>query len=277
MTSNQHPNLLGHHFFSPRIDRTRSIMTAKVNPAFYYGHLLLYDGRLYVIINDILLDDLLPVTLMIVLNVYLFYWLRGLSVMTSRKLSESIWILFFLTIFSVFVAPQSFFFLFYLYIEVRQLDLNDLLIPRFWKDWSCFRSCRNLWKKRSIYTVKPPETISTALWSSYFTFFFHWSLSIRMGLRETGKENLIILILFFRLKICVLRQRQQSTYKKIERLVFSTDASRTRCRTQSHPVSAMLIYKFSYPNSIWIECFDKWRRLLHLISIHAVMELIVLV
>ena len=123
----QHPNFLSDRFVSPQFDRTRFLLTATINPTFHYGGLV-YDGTLYTIVSYILLDDLLPVAIMILLNMYLLYQLRRLPVMTSRKLGESIWILFCLTIFSVFVAPRSFIFLCDLYINQKYINRTAITI-----------------------------------------------------------------------------------------------------------------------------------------------------
>jgi hypothetical protein len=110
----QHPNFIVNRFISTYIDPTRLLIVNVPNKKFYYGKTV-FNGALFTIISYIILDDLSPIIILIILNIFLLYELKHLPPMTSKKLSESILILFFLTIFSIFVVPRSFLVLFNLY------------------------------------------------------------------------------------------------------------------------------------------------------------------
>lgn len=121
----QHPNLIPTRSISVDIDPARLFLSTIPNPNFYYVNNL-YNNVLFVIISYIILDDLLPITALIIFNTILLYKLRYLPPITSQKISESIWILSFLTIFSIFVLPRSFIVFCNLYISPQYI--NDTII-----------------------------------------------------------------------------------------------------------------------------------------------------
>jgi hypothetical protein len=114
----QHTNLIPNRYISTYIDPTRLFIIATPNPNFHYG----YNGILFTIISYIILDDLLPITTLIILNTILLYKLRHLPLITSEKLAASIWILFLLTIFSIFVTPRSFIIFFNSYGDPKEIN-----------------------------------------------------------------------------------------------------------------------------------------------------------
>ena len=122
---NQHPNLIPNRFLSPQIDPIRLLIVATPNSKFYYGNQV-FNGVLFTIISNIILNDLLPIVLLMIFNTILLYKLQRLPLLTSKKLAESIWILFFLTIFSIFILPHSFLTFFNLYFD--QKHVNDTFI-----------------------------------------------------------------------------------------------------------------------------------------------------
>ena len=121
----QHPNLIPYRFISPRIDPRRLLLVVTPNPKFYYGQYV-FNGTLFTIISYIIIDDGLPITALIILNTILLCKLRHLPLIASEKIAASIWILFFLTIFSIFVIPHSFLALFNLYVDPKKV--NDTII-----------------------------------------------------------------------------------------------------------------------------------------------------
>jgi hypothetical protein len=121
----QHPNFIPERFISTYINQARLLIVNVPNRNFYYGKYV-FDGVLYTIISYIILDDLLPIITLFICNTILLYELRHLPPMTSKKLSESILILFFLTIFSIFVVPKSFIAVFNIY--VNQEYINNTII-----------------------------------------------------------------------------------------------------------------------------------------------------
>jgi len=118
----QHTNFIPNRYISTYIDPTSLFIIVTPNPNFHYG----YNGILYTIISYIILDDLLPITTLIILNTILLYKLRHLPLITSEKLAASIWILFLLTIFSIFVIPRSFIVFVNLYVNPK--DINNTII-----------------------------------------------------------------------------------------------------------------------------------------------------
>ena len=102
----QHLNFIPDRFISPSVDPIRFVLLAVPNPNFRYGPIA-FNAIAYAIVSSVLLDDVLPVTALIILNSILLYRLRQLPLSISGKLVESIWILFFLTLFSIFVTPRS--------------------------------------------------------------------------------------------------------------------------------------------------------------------------
>jgi hypothetical protein len=121
----QHPNLIPIRFISTCINPIQLLIINTPNPHFYYGNHV-FNGVLFTIISYIIIDDLLPIILLIIFNTILLYELRHLPSITSKKLADSIFILFFLTIFSIFVVPRSFLVVFNLY--VNQEYINDTII-----------------------------------------------------------------------------------------------------------------------------------------------------
>jgi hypothetical protein len=121
----QHPNLIPYRYISPRIDPSRLLLVVTPNPNFYYGQHV-FNGVLFTIISYIILDDVLPIIALIILNAILLFKLRHLPLITREKISGSIWILFFLTLFSIFVVPHSFLVLFNLYVNPK--DVNNTII-----------------------------------------------------------------------------------------------------------------------------------------------------
>jgi hypothetical protein len=121
----QHPNFIPIRYISPRIDPARLLILVTPNPNFYYGNQV-FNGILFTIISYIILDDLLPIIILLFFNTILLYKLQHLPLITSKKIAESIWILFFLTIFSIFVVPHSFIVFFNLYAD--QQHVNDTSI-----------------------------------------------------------------------------------------------------------------------------------------------------
>ncbi|CAF2467688.1 unnamed protein product [Rotaria sp. Silwood2] len=152
----QHPNLIPYRFISTRIHPSRLLIIATQNLHFYYGNYV-FNGFLYTLISYVILDDVLPIITLIISNTILLYELRRLPTLTSKKLAESIFILFFLTIFSIFVVPRSFLVIFNLYVD--QKDINDTIISVVFHTcqglelinhaitgYACFLSCHNLQK-----------------------------------------------------------------------------------------------------------------------------------
>lgn len=121
----QHPNLIPIRYISTYIDPASLFIVTTPNLNFYYGRNV-YNDVLFVIISYIMLDDLLPVSALIILNTILLHKLRHLPLITSKKIAESIWILFLLTIFSIFVAPRSFILFYNLTINPKYI--NDTVI-----------------------------------------------------------------------------------------------------------------------------------------------------
>lgn len=121
----QHPNFLSNRFISTYIDPTRLFIVNIVNKNFYYGKIL-FNGVLFTIISYIILDDLAPIIILMILNTLLLHELKNLPPLTSKKLSESILILCFLTFFSIFVVPRSFIVFFNLY--GNQAYINQTII-----------------------------------------------------------------------------------------------------------------------------------------------------
>ncbi|CAF0786315.1 unnamed protein product [Adineta steineri] len=161
----QHPNLIPNRYLSIHLDPVRLFLMAIPNPNFYYGQYL-FDGALFIIMSYIIIDDLLPVTLLIIFNTILLYKLRHLPSITSQKIAESIWILLFLTVFSIFVAPRSFIVFCNLYVDPK--DVNNTIIAIVFHTfqglemlnhaitgYACFLSCRSLRKTLldSIHTI----------------------------------------------------------------------------------------------------------------------------
>lgn len=118
----QHPNFFPNRLISSFILSTRLIIASSPNPYFYYGKHL-FNGFLFLIITYVIIDDALPMVGLIIFNTILLYELRNLPALTSKKLAESILILFLLTIFSIFAIPRSFFVIFSLYVD--QQTIND--------------------------------------------------------------------------------------------------------------------------------------------------------
>ncbi|CAF3463867.1 unnamed protein product [Rotaria sp. Silwood1] len=152
----QHPNLIPYRFISTYIHPTRLLIIATPNPHFYYG-CYVFNGFLYTLISYVILDDVLPIITLIIFNTILLYELRHLPTLTSKKLAESILILFFLTIFSIFVVPRSFLIIFNLYVD--QTYINDTIISVVFHTcqglelinhavtgYACFLSCHSLRK-----------------------------------------------------------------------------------------------------------------------------------
>ncbi|CAF0963301.1 unnamed protein product [Adineta steineri] len=152
----QHPNLIPYRFISTRIDPLRLLIVNKPNPNFYYANHL-FNGILFTIISYIILDDLLPIIILIICNTCLLYQIRRLPTITSKKLADSIYILFFLTIFSIFIIPRSFLVVFNLYTNPEYI--NDTIISVVFHSfqgleminsaitgYTCFLSCRALRK-----------------------------------------------------------------------------------------------------------------------------------
>jgi len=110
----QHPNLIPDRFISTRLDPAFLLIVNTPNPYFYYGNKI-FNDTLFTIISYIMLDDLLPIAALIICNAFLLYELKHLPAITCKKLAESIFILFFLTVFSIFLVPRSFLAVFYLY------------------------------------------------------------------------------------------------------------------------------------------------------------------
>lgn len=117
----QHPNLIPNRFSSVHIDQTRLFLTTTLNPNFYYGFQV-YNNVIYTIISYVIIDDFLPILTLMILNTILLYKLRHLPLITSEKLASSIWVLFFLTIFSIFVVPRSFIVFFNSYLDPEQVN-----------------------------------------------------------------------------------------------------------------------------------------------------------
>lgn len=117
----QHPNLIPNRYLSAYIDPKGLLFVSIPNPNFYYGSHV-YNNILFTIISYVILDDLLPIVALIILNTILLYKLRRLPLMTSEKLASSIWVLFFLTTFSIFVAPRSFIVFLNLYLDPEQVN-----------------------------------------------------------------------------------------------------------------------------------------------------------
>ncbi|CAF1203768.1 unnamed protein product [Rotaria sordida] len=152
----QHPNLISSRYISTRICLTRLLIISTPNPYFYYGNYV-FNGFLYSLISYIILDDVLPIMTLIIFNTILLYELRRLPALTSKKLAESIFILFFLTIFSIFILPRSFLVIINLYVD--QKYFNDTIMSVVFHTcqglemfnhvitgYACFLSCRHLRK-----------------------------------------------------------------------------------------------------------------------------------
>ena len=123
----QHPNFIPNDYILPRIDPARLLISLTPNPNFYYGSTL-YNGVLFTIISYIILDDLLPITILIICNTVLLYKLRHLPLITRKKLVESIWILFFLTIFSIFLVPRVFIVFVSLYVDPKNINDTNISV-----------------------------------------------------------------------------------------------------------------------------------------------------
>ncbi|UJR15823.1 hypothetical protein I4U23_002752 [Adineta vaga] len=121
----QHPNFIPNRYAYTYIDPVRLFLVNIPNSKFYYGPNV-YNGILYIILSYILIDDVLPITTLLICNMILFYKLRRLPLIASRKIVESIWILFFLTIFSIFIVPRSFIILWNIYMNSQYI--NDTII-----------------------------------------------------------------------------------------------------------------------------------------------------
>jgi len=80
----QHPNFISNLYITPRIDPTSLFLVAAPNPNFYYGYDV-FNGALFTIISYLILDDLLPITVLIILNTILLYKLRRLPLITSEN------------------------------------------------------------------------------------------------------------------------------------------------------------------------------------------------
>jgi hypothetical protein len=121
----QHPNFIPNRYLSPLIDPNRLLFIFTPNPNFYYGRNV-YNSFLFTIISYIILDDAMPIVTLIIFNTILLYKLQHLPLITREKIAASIWILFFLTIFAIFVAPHSFIIFFNLYVDREKV--NDTII-----------------------------------------------------------------------------------------------------------------------------------------------------
>ena len=152
----QHPNFVFKRFLSARISATRLLIVSVPNPNFYYGHQP-FNGELFTIISYILLDDLLPIFSMMICNSVLIYELRHLPPRTSGKLVESIYVLFLLTIFSLFVAPRSFIIVFNLYVNPRYI--NDTVIS------VAFHSFQGETSRRTIFHYSSMLIVQVWKWS----------------------------------------------------------------------------------------------------------------
>lgn len=117
----QHPNLISNRFISTRIRSNRLLIIAASNPYFYYGRQA-FNSFIFTIISYIILDDLLPLMILIIFNSILLYELRRLPTVTIKKMTESIVILFFLTFFAIFVIPRSFLVIFNLYVNEKYIN-----------------------------------------------------------------------------------------------------------------------------------------------------------
>ena len=147
----QHPNFLSHRFRSTYISATRLLIVSVPNPEFYYGRQP-FNGVLFTIISYILLDDLLPILSMMICNSILIYELRHLPPRTSRKLVESIYVLFLLTIFSLFVTPRSFIVVFNLYVNPKYID--DTVISVAFHSFQGKTAARNLLDSSSMLFIQ---------------------------------------------------------------------------------------------------------------------------
>jgi len=121
----QHPNFLPQRFITTYIDPNRLLIVNIPNQNFHYGRYP-FNGMLFTIITYIIIDDFMPITILIIGNTILLYELRNLPKLTSRKLSESITILFFLTIVSIFILPRSVLIVFNLYSNSQ--DINSIVL-----------------------------------------------------------------------------------------------------------------------------------------------------
>ncbi|CAF0790038.1 unnamed protein product [Didymodactylos carnosus] len=123
----QHPNFIPFRFISTEIDSERLTIVNKINLNFYYGNQV-FDAKLFAIISYILLDDVIPILMLFIFNFVLLYVLKHLPPRTSNKIRESVWILTFLTIFSVFLIPRSFIVVFNLYADPKYVDDTRLAV-----------------------------------------------------------------------------------------------------------------------------------------------------
>ena len=152
----QHPNFFSKRFSSIHFDPQRLLMISVPNRSFYYGNQI-FNGILYTIISYIIIDDFLPIVTLVICNTILLYELRHLPKLTSRKLSESILILFLLTVFSLFILPKSFLVIFNLYTDQTYVsEITIAVITHTFQGlemvnyavtgYACFFSCRTLRK-----------------------------------------------------------------------------------------------------------------------------------
>ncbi|CAF0997147.1 unnamed protein product [Rotaria magnacalcarata] len=154
----QHPNLLPKRFISTCICPSRLLVINTPNPHFYFYYLnKAFNEFLFTIISYVILDNVLPIVILIIFNSILVYELKRLPPKTSKKLAESILILFFLTIFSMLVLPRSFFVIFNLYASpniIKHIILAVIfhifqgleLINHAITGYACFLSCYSLRK-----------------------------------------------------------------------------------------------------------------------------------
>jgi len=150
----QHPNLISARFHSPRVDTNTLVLNAIPNEDYSYGQIK-YNGIWFTIISFIILDDLLPVTLLIILNTILLFKLRRLPLLANEKMAGTLWVLFILTIFSIFVAPRSIITCLNLYFDPNGMNNTVLsivyhvfqgleMINHAMTGYACFLSCQNL-------------------------------------------------------------------------------------------------------------------------------------
>ncbi|CAF3287240.1 unnamed protein product [Rotaria socialis] len=152
----QHPNLLPKRFISTCICPSRLLVINTPNPYLYYLNKA-FNEFLFTIISYVIFDNVLPIMILIIFNTILLYELKRLPPTTSKKLAESILILFFLTIFSMLVLPRSVFVIFNLYTSsniIKNIILAVIfhifqgleLINHAITGYACFLSCYSLRK-----------------------------------------------------------------------------------------------------------------------------------
>ncbi|CAF1028655.1 unnamed protein product [Didymodactylos carnosus] len=124
---NHHPNFIHGRFISVNIDPRRLLIVPKVNLNFYYGENI-FNGALFTIISYTFIDDAIPISILFISNGCLLYSLHHLPSITRQKINESIWILTFLTFFSIFLIPRSILVLFHLYVDRKYVDDTKLAI-----------------------------------------------------------------------------------------------------------------------------------------------------